>query len=54
MTRKTLDQVAEKLALSNNRLDGAYYTLASLHETGEPVPVEAVNTIIAGCAMRLV
>lgn len=53
LSAKTLEQVAEKLSLSNNRLDGAYYTLAALHESGESVPVEAVNTVIAGSAMRL-
>lgn len=46
--------MAEKLSLSNNRLDSAYYTLAALHENGESVPIEAINTVIAGSAMRCV
>lgn len=53
MSRKTLTQIAQRLAVSNNRLDSAYYTLVSFTERGEQVPVEAVNTIIVGCATRL-
>ena len=52
VSRKTLTFCAHRLSISNNRLDGAYYTLASLKQNGEPVPVEAVNTVIVGCAIR--
>lgn len=54
MSRKTLTFCAQRLSISNSRLDGAYYTLASLKQNGEPVPVEAVNTVIVGCAIRYV
>lgn len=52
MSRKALTFCAQRLAISNNRLDQAYYTLTQLKESGEPVPVEAVNAIIVGCAIR--
>lgn len=52
LSPKTLQQVSDKLSLSNNRLDGAYYTFVGLHESGEPVSTEAINTVIAGSAFR--
>lgn len=52
MNRKTLTFCAQRLAVSNKRLDQAYYTLTLLKENGEPVPVEAVNAIIVACAIR--
>ncbi|CAN0137781.1 unnamed protein product, partial [Ectocarpus sp. 12 AP-2014] len=52
VNRKTLTFCAQRLAVSNKRLDQAYYTLTLLKENGEPVPVEAVNAIIVGCAIR--
>lgn len=52
MHRNTLTICAQRLALSNKRLDKAYYTLTLLKESGEPVPVEAVNAIVVGCAIR--
>lgn len=52
MNRKTLSFCAQRLAVSNTRLDEAYYTLTLLKDSGEPVPVDAVNTIIVGCAIR--
>ena len=52
MNRKTLTFCAQRLAVSNKRLDQAYYTLILLKENGEPVPVEAVNAIVVGCAIR--
>lgn len=52
VTRKTLTFCAQRLAVSNKRLDQAYYTLILLKDNGEPIPVEAVNAIIVGCAIR--
>ncbi|CAB1117756.1 unnamed protein product [Ectocarpus sp. CCAP 1310/34] len=52
VNRKTLTFCAQRLAVSNKRLDQAYYTLTLLKENGEPVPVEAVNAIIVACAIR--
>lgn len=52
VNRKTLTFCAQRLAVSNKRLDQAYYTLTLLKENGEPVPVEAVNAVIVGCAIR--
>lgn len=52
VNRKTLTFCAQRLAVTNKRLDQAYYTLTLLKDSGEPVPVEAVNAIIVGCAIR--
>ncbi|CAM9167910.1 unnamed protein product, partial [Ectocarpus sp. 4 AP-2014] len=52
VNRKTLTFCAQRLSVSNKRLDQAYYTLTLLKENGEPVPVEAVNAIIVACAIR--
>eukprot|EP00752_Nemacystus_decipiens_P002939 g2733.t2 len=52
VSRRTLTFCAQRLAVSNKRLDQAYYTLTLLRDNGEPVPVEAVNAIVVGCAIR--
>ncbi|CAM9191326.1 unnamed protein product [Discosporangium mesarthrocarpum] len=53
MTEQTIQCVAATLGFSPNRMDKAYYTLASMHEAGEEVPLVAVNMIVAACANKL-